>query len=418
MKNLLLITYYFPPCGGAGVQRWARILKYLPDKGWNITVLTTQNGDYPIIDKSIGKDLSPTITVVRTKTPIFGDFYKRVTKDKQGIPYGTLNSEKNDTFFKKVLYWIRINLIIPDARFIWNKHAYRKAVQLLRNNRYDVVLTTSPPHSTQLIGLKLQKKFKFKWVTDFRDPWADIFYLKLAKQNRLSYFINKQFEKKVIKNADLNLIVSDSIKNELPAGNKVTFTNSYDPANFLNHQQVKSDKFRIKYIGKITEGQDISSIITALNNLPLLHDKLEFTFIGTYESNPFNTAFPVIIKNYLPHSEAIDEMINSDLLVLLINDYPQNKGMLTTKLFEYLGANVPILCIGPEDGDANKILQECGAGKCVNYNNVNSLKILIQDFYEKWRKNIKLTKNNNKNYSIANQIDELDEILSRLIIKG
>jgi glycosyltransferase involved in cell wall biosynthesis len=418
MKQLLLITYYFPPCGGAGVQRWVRILKYLPAKGWNITVLTTKNGDYPILDESLGKGLSPQIKVVRSKTPVFGNFYKNITKDKKGIPYGTLNSNKQDSFLKRILYWVRINLIIPDARFLWNKYAYKEAVNLLRTDKYDLILTTSPPHSTQLIGLKLQKKFKIKWVTDFRDPWADIFYLKLAKQNKLSYLLNKYLEKKVIKNADLNLIVSDSIKNELPAGNKVTFTNSYDPANFLNHQQVKSDKFRIKYIGKITEGQDISSIITALNNLPHLHDKLEFTFIGTYESNPFNTAFPVIIKNYLPHSEAIDEMINSDLLVLLINDYPQNKGMLTTKLFEYLGANVPILCIGPEDGDANKIIQECGAGKCVNYHNVNSLKILFKDFYEKWEKNIKSTKNKNKNYSIANQIDELDEILSELILKG
>jgi len=380
MKNLLLITYYFPPCGGAGVQRWARILKYLPDKGWNITVLTTQNGDYPIIDKSIGKDLSPTITVVRTKTPIFGDFYKRVTKDKQGIPYGTLNSEKNDTFFKKVLYWIRINLIIPDARFIWNKHAYRKAVQLLRNNRYDVVLTTSPPHSTQLIGLKLQKKFKFKWVTDFRDPWADIFYLKLAKQNRLSYFINKQFEKKVIKNADLNLIASENINKDFPQGNKITLTNSFDPADFSKHEKKRSEKFRIKYIGKITEGQDINSIITALNNLPKLHKTIEFTFIGTYQDCPFNCDFPVVIKNYLPHSEAIAEMISADLLVLLINDYPQNKGMLTTKLFEYLGAKVPILCIGPQDGDANAIIQECKAGKCADYGDINILKLYIQNF--------------------------------------
>lgn len=418
MKRLLLITYYFPPCGGAGVQRWLRILKYLPQKGWDITVLTTENGDYPILDKTLEKTLPKNIKVIRTKTPIFGDFYKKVTKDKQGIPYGTLNSEKHDTLFKKILYWIRINLIIPDARFIWNKHAYQTAAQLLKTNNYDIVVTTSPPHSTQLIGLKLQKKFKVKWVTDFRDPWADIFYLKLAKQKKLPYLINKYLETKIIRKADLNLIVSQTINHNFPPGNKITFTNSYDPADFINHQKEKSDKFRLKYIGKITEAQDINAVITSLNNLPQLHHNIELTFIGTYETNPFRTDFPIIIKNYLPHSEAIKEMMNSDLLILLINDYPQNGGMLTTKLFEYLGANVPILCIGPQDGDANTIIQECQAGKCANYSDITSLKTFITDFYENWINDLSPTLSNNKNYSITHQIDKLDEILTNLISKG
>ncbi len=417
MKSLLLITYYFPPCGGAGVQRWLRILKYLPAKGWDITVLTTQKGDYPIIDNSLEKNIPDNIKVIRTKTPIFGNFYKKVTKDKAGIPYGSLNSDKEDTLLKKILYWIRINLIIPDARFIWNKQAYKEAVRLLKANSYEIVLTTSPPHSSQLIGLKLKSKFLIKWVTDFRDPWADIYFLKLAKQNKLSYLINKHLEKKVIKKADLNLIVSDSIKESLPKGNKLTFTNSYDPADFANHKKILSDKFRIKYVGKLTEAQDINSIITALNNLPQLHNNIEFTFIGTYESNPFNTNFPIIIKNYLPHSEAIEEMINSELLILLINDYPENKGMLTTKLFEYLGANVPILCIGPQDGDANAIIQECHAGKCANYSDVNSLKLHIENFYSHWNKKLSSNLSNNKNYSTIEQIDKLDQILTKIISK-
>ena len=417
MKRLLLITYYFPPCGGAGVQRWVRILKYLPAKGWDITVLTTKDGDYPIIDNSLGNDLPDNIQVVRTKTPIFGNIYKKITKDKQGIPYGTLNSNKHDTFLKKLLYWVRINLIIPDARFLWNKYAYKEAVRLLKTQKYDLVITTSPPHSTQLIGLKLHRKFKTKWVTDFRDPWADIFYLKLAKQNKLSYTINKHLKKKFIHNASLNLIVSDSIKEDFPKGKKITLTNSFDPADFVNHKKRTSDRFRIKYVGKITEAQDINSIITALNNLPDLHEYIEFTFIGTYESNPFNTDYPIVIKNYLPHSEAIAEMMNSDLLILLINDYPQNKGMLTTKLFEYLGAEVPILCIGPQDGDANKIIQECRAGECVSYRDVNYLKIIIQKFFDKWNNDLLLTFNSNKNYSIVEQIDKLDQILTNLISK-
>ena len=378
MKKLLLITYYFPPCGGAGVQRWLRILKYLPDKSWDITVLTTNNGDYPIIDESLVAQIPESIKVVRTKTPVFGNFYKKVAKDQNGLPYGTLNSDTNDSFIKKILYWLRINIILPDARVIWNRFAYKEAVNLLQKEKFDLVVTSSPPHSTQFVGLKLKRKFNLKWVTDFRDPWADIFYLKLAGQNKLAYLINKRWERIVIGAADLNLIVSESINKTLPQGEKVTFTNSFDPEDFVTTPYIRGDKFRIKYIGKITEAQDIESVMAAINELPNLTQALEFTFIGTFQYNPFNSDFSVITKNYLPHAEAITEMINADLLVLLINDYPQNAGMLTTKLFEYLGANVPILCVGPDVGDAKEVIEECKAGVSCSYGDIDAIKKYIK----------------------------------------
>lgn len=415
MKKLLLISYYFPPCGGAGVQRWLRILKYLAKKDWQITVLTTRDGDYPIIDKSLEEKIPAEITVHRCKTPIFGKLYQKVTNDKQGLPYGTLNTRTNDNFWKKFLYWVRINIIIPDARVIWNRYAFKEAQALLKKQDFDLVLTSSPPHSTQLIGLKLKRKYNVKWVTDFRDPWADIYYLKLARQNILSYKINKFLERKVIRKADLNLIVSDHINAELPEGNKITFTNSYDPEDFPLESRQESAKFRIKYIGKLTEAQDVNLIIQALNNLPQLHNDIEVTFVGTYQENPFNTSYPILIKNFLPHQEAIAEMINSDLLILLINNYPQNKGMLTTKLFEYLGSNVPIFCLGPQDGDANKIIQECQGGVCIEYGNLPKLKSTLYNLFQEWTSSKILKKNSNKKYSIVYQIDKLDQILTKVI---
>lgn len=414
MKKLLLISYYFPPCGGAGVQRWLRILKYLPAEGWEISVLTTKDGDYPIIDKSLTEKIPSEVKVIRVKTPIFGNLYKKVTKDKEGIPYGSLISHKDDSFLKRLLYWIRINLIIPDARIVWNKYAVKEAEKLIKKQNYNLVVTTSPPHSSQLIGLKLKRKCNIKWVTDFRDPWADIFYLKLAKQNKISYLINRYLEGKVIAKADLNLIVSHHINQELPAGNKVTFTNSYDPQDFPLSLKVKSDKFRIKYIGKVTQGQDINSVISALNRSPEIYDQIEFTFVGTYLENPFNTKFPLIIKNFLPHDQAVKEMINSDLLILLINDYPQNKGMLTTKLFEYLGSQVPIICIGPRDGDAKEIIQECKAGTCVNYHDIQAVKQTILSYLSKWKAKQELAITDNKKYSIIEQIKKLDQILTNI----
>lgn len=415
MKKILLITYYFPPCGGAGVQRWMRILKYLPAMGWDVTVLTTNNGDYPIIDESLTAQIPEDIRVIRTKTPVFGNFYKRFTKDKDGLPYGSLKAKTTDSLIKRILYWLRINIIIPDARIIWNRFAYKEAVKLLNQERFDLVITSSPPHSTQLVGLKLKQKFNLKWVTDFRDPWADIFYLKSAGQNRIAYQINKRWEKRVIESADLNLVISDSIKEGFPAGEKITFTNSFDPADFSVIPYIRSEKFRIKYVGKITEAQDIESVITALNELPETFSALEFTFIGTFVYNPFNSDFTVVVKDYLPHAEAIGEMINAELLVLLINDYPDNEGMLTTKLFEYLGAKVPILCVGPDVGDAKEIIEATKAGFSCEYGDIEAIKGYVSAVFSDWQLGKTPTMNNNENYSIVNQLDKLDNILTKII---
>ena len=419
MRRLLLISYYFPPCGGAGVQRWLRILKYLPLEGWDITVLTTKSGDYPIIDDTLLEELPPEIKVVRTKTPIFGNVYKKISGEKSKIPYGSLNSSKSDSFLKRVLFWIRINLVIPDARVIWNRHAYTKAVELLRESPYDIVLTTAPPHSTHLIGAKLKKNFpNITWVTDFRDPWSEIFYLKLAKQMKFALLINKYLERKIIAKADLNIVVSDFISECLPQGNKITINNSFDPAKFDLSTFNSSTKYRIKYIGKITEGQDFETFLKGLELSNLKPNKVELSLIGTFEQQPaYDCSHNINLINYLPHAEATKEMINAELLILLINDYPQNRGMLTTKLFEYLGANTPILCIGPKNGNAASIISQCSAGEIFDYGDNSSIANYLDISYQKWEDNKNFRTTNNSFYSVKEQIKNINQILGKLLDK-
>ncbi len=153
MKKLLLITYYFPPAGGPAVQRWLRFLKYLPELGWDIHVITTDNGDYPFIDESLLAEVPMNIKVIRTKTPTFGNIFHLFTGNKENnIPYGSLNSTHNDLFSKKLMYWMRLNLVAPDARMIWNKFAYRAAEAEIKNGDFNAVITTGPP--IQLILLE------------------------------------------------------------------------------------------------------------------------------------------------------------------------------------------------------------------------------------------------------------------------
>ncbi len=411
MKKLLLISYYFPPCGGAGVQRWLRIIKWLDKLGWDISVITTNNGDYPVIDDSLIDKVPNSVKIYRTKTPVFGNFYKKVSGDKKNIPFGSLETSSNDSLLKIILFWIRINLIIPDARLIWNKYAYKQAKELLTNDKFDIVLTTAPPHSTHLVGNKLKRNFNITWVTDFRDPWSEIMYLQLAGQSKISRSINKYLEKKVVKNADLNLVVSDFIKDQLPAGFKETFTNSFDPDDFQNKSYQRSELFRIKYIGKITAGQDIDHAIKAISSSNINHHKLEFSFVGTYQSCPIlDTPFSIRNIAFVQHNEAINEMVNSELLVLLINDYEGNEGMLTTKLFEYIGSQVPILCIGPKNGNAAKIISSSDSGFVADYNDIESSKLYIQSIYQSWEKNQKDFVNNSELFSIKEMIIDLDNM--------
>ena len=185
--KVLIITYYWPPCGGVGVQRWLRFVRYLPDFGYTPTIITTLNGDYPVKDSSLELEVSQNAKVLRTKTPTFNNLYKFFSKSKNDkIPYGSLQTNSSDSLFKKASIWVRLNLVIPDARIIWNASAYRAAKKELRNGKYDAVITTGPPHSTHLIGLKLHKEFNLKWIADFRDPWTEMGYLQSVKRLKIT----------------------------------------------------------------------------------------------------------------------------------------------------------------------------------------------------------------------------------------
>lgn len=391
MKKLLLISYYFPPCGGAGVQRWLRFIRYLPEQGWLPTVITTCEGDYPVLDPSLCKKIPDQIRVTRSKTPVFGKILKLFKSEKEGdYPYGSLRTRKDDKLSKKILYWIRNNTVVPDSRVVWNKTAYTVALRELRMRHYDLVITTGPPHSTHLVGMELKKRFPIKWIADFRDPWTNIYYLQKIQQNKLLLKLNRKLEKEVVETADLNIIVSQSISDSLPEGNKVVLTNGFDPEDFFNVETIPSTFFRVKYIGKLTEGQDVEQPLQWLNEMSR-DDKIsniEFSFVGTLPgSDRYEKDNPYLhIRNvdYLTHLRAVSEMVNADLLLLLVNDCPDNKGILTTKLFEYIGSGTSILGIGPKDSEAAEILHEYNAGTMVAYGDKEAFALYVIETYDLW----------------------------------
>ncbi|MBN2829474.1 MAG: glycosyltransferase [Candidatus Cloacimonetes bacterium] len=386
MKKMLLITYYFPPAGGPAVQRWLRFLKYLPAHDWQITVITTEKGDYPFIDESLLAEVPLNVKLIRTKTPTFGSLFHLFTGGKEkSIPYGSLNSNQSDAIGKKMLYWARLNLVVPDARMIWNKHALRAAEQELNSDNYDVIVTTGPPHSTHLVGLKLKKQFNIPWVTDFRDPWSKIFYMQLAKHSSMITVANERLETKVLAEADLNLVVSKQISEQLPEGRKEILPNGFDADKFEKIPYHISTHFRIKFIGSITQGQTLEPFIRALEEFVKTQgvDDVELELTGDYENRPYLAEF-INYKPFTPHKNALDKMRNAELLLLPINTYTGSSGMLTTKLFEYIGSGTPILCFGPSEGAAAQVLRDYGTGITCSYTNHAVMLNYLEKLYTAW----------------------------------
>ncbi len=420
MKKFILLSYYFPPCGGAGVQRWLRLLKYLPEYGWQPTVITTDDGDYPVRDESLLDHVPKRVKVIHTKTLSFGHMFRSMSGDQAGLPYGSLQTDKNDGIWKKSLFWIRLNLIFPDARVIWNHSCLKAALKELLTDKYSCVITTGPPQSTHLVGMKLKKAYHVKWIADFRDPWTKIIYLKFVSQNRLIKRLNLRAERKAVARADLNLVISQYISDSLSHGNKQVFWNGFDPSDFLDMKYERSLVFRIKYMGNLTDGQDIHQILKILLkwlvNNPKIH--IEFSFLGTFQEIPKDIqAYGINIRNmaFMPHQEALKETVDAELLLLIINEYEGNEGMLTNKLFEYIGSRTPILCLGPLHGEAASIITKFKAGTVYDYTDENGVLNTLDSQYNKWNTGEDLRNTEDiSELSAPVQAKKLSEILDKL----
>ena len=422
MKRVLIITYYWPPSGGSGVQRWLKFVKYLPGLDWMPTIITTENGDYPAIDESLLKDVPSIIKVIRTKTLTFGNLFHKVIRKK--IPYGSLDTNKDDSFLRKISIWIRLNFIIPDARKIWNKQAFKAASKELLTNKYDVLITTGPPHSTHLIGLKLKRKFKIKWLIDFRDPWTKMGYLKNVKRWKLSTFFDSILERKVINNCDVAIAVSKKITDDFNNIRKIhLIKNGYDPEDFEQTKIIeKQDFFSMNYFGTIPSESSPVPILKAVN---LLFEKsinnIHLNFYGNVsdivkmelKENDENNL--ITFHSYLPHNEMLNLLVNSSMLLLIINKVKNNKGILTGKIFEYIGSGVPVLGIGPEDGEAAQILRETESGKMFYYDQIEEITEFIEEKYNDWKNRKKRTITKKvENYSRINLTRKLAEILNEI----
>jgi glycosyltransferase involved in cell wall biosynthesis len=405
--RLLIVSYYFPPCGGAPVQRWIRLIPHLLKRGFDITVLCAENGDYPFLDYSLLDRVPPEVKVLKAKAPQIRKYWGRFFNKDKSLPYGRIPQGTN--MLCRLLIWIRLNLIVPDLRIFWNPSALRSARRELRSSKYDAIISTGPPHSSHLIAMKLKNEFSLIWFADFRDPLSEIHYLKLNPPSQIGRYFYKRIEHRILANADAALVVSPAIAEALARGNKFVVPNGYEPEDFQDHSYRPSSEFRIKYVGQLTAGQDIGIIAKLCK---AIKRDFRLTLIGTQIDSRERDMLlaccktPPDILPFTQHSNAIREMVDAELLLLIVNDYKGNKGMLTTKLFEYLASGSPILCFSPPDSAAAEILSAIQMAKVADYQSIYE----AAQWVDALDQNVRNTANIDS-YSVENQADRIAQLL-------
>ena len=426
MKKVLIITYYWPPSGGAGVQRWLKFAKYLSDFGWEPIIYTVENGEYPVLDYDLLDEVPKGITVL--KTPIWEPYsiYKKFTgrKKEDKINSGFLSEKKNPKLLDKLSIWIRGNLFIPDARKFWIKPSVNFLTNYLIDNPVDIVVSSGPPHSSHIIALKLKEKNKLPWLADFRDPWTNIDYYKELLLSKKSDLKHKKLENIVLTKADKVITIGKSLSEELKAlgaNNIDVIENGFDPDDFQSNEYISFDKkFSIAHIGSFTPSrnhiifwQAIKELIAENSNFS---KELKIQLVGKVDYSvkmnieKYGLEKHVNYIGYVPHGEVIEYQKKANLLLLMINNTPNAKGIITGKVFEYIASKRPILVVGPEDGDLSTIINTTKSGIVCGFDDVKKLKLTLLRLYN----NEIIFEPNPAAYSRKSLTKKLSEILNQL----
>lgn len=398
-KKILIISYYWPPAGGPGVQRWLKFVKYLPDFAIEPHVYVPDNPTYPLLDEKLVDEVSNKAIII--KQPIFEPyglasvFSKNKTKK---ISSGIMPHQKKQSFVEKVMLWVRGNVFIPDARVFWVKPSVTFLKRYLKEHQIDTIITTGPPHSLHLIGLQLKKELNITWLADFRDPWTTIGYHKELKLSSWAARKHKALEKEVMNSCDQLMVTSPTTKIEFEAITTKpieVITNGYD----LEQVSKKplDDKFTLAHIGSLLSARNPIILWKALQELiaenRAFKEQFQLKLIGAVSAEVEESIAEFGLNNhlnylgYLPHDEAIIEQRSSQVLLLIEIDSEETKCIIPGKLFEYMVSERPIIAIGPAKADFAQIIKETNTGTFFTYDELESLKAQIQLCFEQYQQN-------------------------------
>ncbi|MEY3647340.1 MAG: hypothetical protein RLZ13_222 [Bacteroidota bacterium] len=393
-KRVLIITYYWPPSGGSGVQRWLKFAKYLPEAGWEPVIFTPENPDFDLQDETLLKEISPNLEVIRF--PIWEPYQLFAKVKKQGKSHpGRILEQKKKGFLEKVAIWLRANLLVPDPRVFWVKPSVQFLNQLLQEGQFQAVITTGPPHSLHLIGLKLKQKHGIPWLADFRDPWSQWEFLDTLPMLSFIRRRHEALEGKVLQQADGVVTISPTFQRDLEklSGRKIDLiTNGYDPADIPSDFQPRpklAKRLHLVYTGIIDAIRNPLPLMQALKaEFEVGGEEVSWTFVGKVseqvqqqvDTDPWLQAH-IHFAGYVPHHQVFEFYANTDALVLILTDTKNAKGNIPGKLFEYLATGLPVLALGDPQGDSATLLSQAGAGAVLGHGDLKGMQAKLRELY-------------------------------------
>ncbi|PHR74028.1 MAG: glycosyl transferase family 1 [Lutibacter sp.] len=418
--KVLIITYYWPNAGGSGVQRWLKFVKYLQGFGIEPIVYTVDNANYEVIDKSLANEIPKEITVL--KQPIFEP--NNFIKSKK---VATSRVSSKPSLIQRTMQYIRGNFFIPDARKYWVKPSVDYLTTYLKKNAVDIVITTGPPHSMHLIGMKLKRKIGVKWIADFRDPMSNLFYNKELLLTEKSKNKLQQLEKQILTTADKVITVSNHIAEDFKksgVGVEV-ISNGYDDEVLASKNIILDTKFTLSHIGLLPTQSNPKVLWKVLQELVAENESfssdLQVNLVGNVSGKVLEDISKLGLENQLiltknvHHSKAIQLQKKSQVLLLLIPQVEGAKGIVTGKIFEYLVSGRPILAIAPTDGDVSKIISDTKTGTVIDFEDEVQLKTTILELYKQYKEgSLKVEPENVEKYHRKKLTEKLAQIITNL----
>lgn len=427
-KKVLIVSYYWPPAGGPGVQRWLKFVKYLPDFGIQPIVYIPENPNYPLLDEKLISDVNEKAIILKNKIfepyALASVFSKNKTKK---ISAGIITKDRKQSWVEKMMLWIRGNVFIPDARVFWVNLSVNYLKKYIQENNIETVITTGPPHSLHLIGLALKKQLNINWIADFRDPWTTIGYHKELKLSTWAANKHKKLEAEVLNSCDTVLVTSPTTKKEFQALTTrpiEVITNGYDVERV--EKKPLDEKFTLAHIGSFLSQRNPQILWESLAELiqenKMFAQYFQLKLIGAVSREVLQSieyfGLQSFVNNlgYVSHEEALVHQRTSQVLLLIEIDSEETQCIIPGKLFEYMVSERPILAIGPKDSDFESIIKTTNTGVFFQYHEKEALKTTILEQFELYLKtNLKVHAVGLQQYSRKNLTEQLVKLLNSKI---
>ncbi|MCQ2184222.1 MAG: glycosyltransferase family 4 protein [Bacteroidales bacterium] len=401
MKRVLVISYYWPPSGGSGVQRWVKFSKYLPAHQWQPVIYTPENPESVAIDHTLEKDIPTEAEILRTRIFEPYEIYRKLTGKKASNVVNPISSGKKSPVARLAL-WVRANLFVPDPRITWVRPSVKYLKKYLKEHPVDAIVSTGPPHSMHLIARALAKSTGIPWVADFRDPWTNMFFFKHLPLGPLARRRQYRLEEKVLRDADAIISVSPLVAEEFREMTDTPvymITNGYDEDDYRDEdcavQPAPEGKFRIVHTGLFAADGNPLTLWKVLADKCsediAFSEAMSLELIGKTDAEIISAIRSAGLGDYLSapgylsHEETVFRQREASMLILPLRREPEYRKVLPGKIFEYLASRRPVLQIGEPEGAAASIIGSVNAGVCADWEDYSTLRAYVDTLWERFR---------------------------------